>query len=57
LAIFLFSFLGLGNIALRVGKMNEKLLYDGDKMAFTNNPAANSFLTKEYRKGWFHKIA
>jgi hypothetical protein len=46
----------LGNIALRVGKVNEKLLYNGDKMSFTNNAAANSFLTKEYRKGWEHKL-
>lgn len=46
----------LGNIALRVGKMNEKLIYDGAKMSFTNNDIANSFLTKEYRKGWSHTI-
>lgn len=46
----------LGNIALRVGKMNEKLIYDGAKMSFTNNDVANSFLTKEYRKGWSHTL-
>ena len=47
----------LGNIALRVGKMNEKLIYDGAKMRFTNNEQANQFLNKEYRKGWKHTIA
>lgn len=46
----------LGNIALRVGKVNEKLIYDGEKMKFTNNDQANGFLTKEYRKGWFHQL-
>lgn len=46
----------LGNIALRVGKVNEKLIYDGKAMKFTNNQAANGFLTKEYRKGWFHQL-
>jgi hypothetical protein len=46
----------LGNIALRVGKANEKLLYDGANMKFTNNDQANGFLTKEYRKGWFHQL-
>jgi predicted dehydrogenase len=46
----------LGNIALRVGKVNEKLIYDGEKMKFTNNDVANGFLTKEYRKGWFHQL-
>jgi len=25
-------------------------------MKFTNNEQANSFLTKEYRKGWFHQL-
>lgn len=46
----------LGNIALRVGKMNEKLMYDGKNMRFTNSEEANKFLTKEYRKGWEHKL-
>jgi predicted dehydrogenase len=46
----------LGNIALRVGKMNEKLIYDGKNMRFTNSEEANKFLTKEYRKGWEHKL-
>lgn len=46
----------LGNIALRVGKMNEKLNYDGKNMKFTNSEEANKFLTKEYRKGWEHKL-
>jgi hypothetical protein len=39
-----------------VGKVNEKLIYDGEKMKFTNNDVANGFLTKEYRKGWFHQL-
>ena len=46
----------LGNIALRVGKMNEKLMYDGKNMRFTNSEEANKFLTKEYRTGWEHKL-
>ena len=46
----------LGNIALRVGKMNEKLLWDGKNMKFTNSEEANKFVTKEYRKGWDHKL-
>jgi predicted dehydrogenase len=37
----------LGNIAMRVGK---KLLWDGPNMKITNDPAANQFLHREYRK-------
>jgi predicted dehydrogenase len=39
----------LGIAALRA---NSKLHYDGANMRVTNNPAANEFLTREYRKGW-----
>ncbi|MEW6251667.1 MAG: Gfo/Idh/MocA family oxidoreductase [Planctomycetota bacterium] len=39
----------LGNIALRFGR---KLLYDGQKAEFTNLPAANQHISKEYRRGW-----
>jgi predicted dehydrogenase len=39
----------LGNIAMRTGK---KLQWDGPNMKFTNDPSANQFLHREYRKGW-----
>jgi len=39
----------LGNIAMRVGK---KLQWDGPNMKITNDPAANRYLSREYRKGW-----
>jgi predicted dehydrogenase len=39
----------LGNIAVRAQK---KLLWDGAKMEFTNDKAANRMLGREYRKGW-----
>jgi len=39
----------LGIAALRA---NSKLHYDGKNMSVTNNPAANEFLTREYRKGY-----
>jgi predicted dehydrogenase len=42
----------LGNIALRVGKLGEKLEYDAAQMKFTNNEVANSYLNKKYRAGW-----
>jgi len=42
----------LGNIALRVGKLGEKLEYDALNMRFTNNEQANRYLNKAYRKGW-----
>jgi predicted dehydrogenase len=41
----------LGVAALRAGQ-NRKVVYDGDKMEFTNAPDANRFLTREYRAGW-----
>jgi hypothetical protein len=39
----------LGVAALRA---NAKLHYDGTAMRITNYPAANDFLTREYRKGF-----
>lgn len=39
----------LGNIAVR---SNKKLLWDGARMEFTNDPAANQLLRREYRPGW-----
>ena len=39
----------LGNIAVRSQK---KLLWDGVKMEFTNDKAANKLLRREYRQGW-----
>ena len=46
----------LGNVALRLklrGEMaKHKLLWDPEKFEFTNLPAANQFLRREYRTGW-----
>jgi hypothetical protein len=39
----------LGNIAVRT---NKKLLWNGAKMEFTNDKAANKLLHREYRQGW-----
>ena len=39
----------LGGVALRARKMVE---YDTINMKITNNPDANKFLVREYRKGW-----
>jgi hypothetical protein len=39
----------LGGVALRARKMVE---YDTVNMKITNNPDANKFLVREYRKGW-----
>jgi predicted dehydrogenase len=39
----------LGNVAYRVGQAIE---YDPAEMKITNIAAANSFLKKDYRKGW-----
>ncbi|QEG42604.1 Gfo/Idh/MocA family protein [Roseimaritima ulvae] len=46
----------LGNVALR-SQMREPLTraqleWDAEKLTFTNNPAANQFLRREYRDGW-----
>jgi predicted dehydrogenase len=40
----------LGNIGMRVA--GQKLEWDGPNLKFTNNPDANKFLHREYRKGW-----
>lgn len=40
----------LANIAVRFPK--ETLKWDAEKMEFTNNEAANKYLTREYREGW-----
>ncbi len=40
----------MGNIALRMP--GTKLLWDGDKREFSNVPAANRYLGREYRPGW-----
>jgi predicted dehydrogenase len=42
----------LANVAVRLADKNIKLLWDGDKMEFTNLPEANELLHFEYRPGW-----
>ena len=46
----------LGNVALRSqlreDLTHKKLLWDSSKFSFTNHDAANTFLRREYRKGW-----
>jgi predicted dehydrogenase len=42
----------LGVAALRAGP-SQRILYDGVGMAITNIPAANAYLTREYRGGWY----
>ena len=39
----------LGNVAYRVG---TAIHYDPAQMKITNVPAANQYLSKDYRKGW-----
>ena len=39
----------LSNVAVRAQK---KLLWDGPGMKVTNDPAANAFLSRDYRAGW-----
>ncbi len=39
----------LGNVAYRSGKSFK---WDGENMKILDNPAAEKYLTKEYRKGW-----
>ena len=41
----------LGLVALRTGQ-GFKIEYDADNMRVTNSKQANSYLTREYRKGW-----
>jgi len=40
----------LGAVSLRLG--GRRLLWDAAAMKVTNLPAANRYLTREYRKGW-----
>ncbi|HBE41141.1 MAG TPA: gfo/Idh/MocA family oxidoreductase, partial [Bacteroidales bacterium] len=40
----------LGTVAVRVP--DTLLEWDSDKMKFTNNPDAEKFLRRSYRKGW-----
>ena len=40
----------LGSIAVRYPKTT--LLWDADKMQFSNNEDANQYVTREYREGW-----
>lgn len=40
----------LGNIAMRL--QGQQLNWDAEKLRFTNNNAANQFVSKEYRAGW-----
>ena len=42
----------LGVVALRAGQ-SQKIEYDGVGMRITNLPAANAYLTREFRGGWF----
>ena len=44
----------LGVVSLRAGK---KLLYDGENMRVTNDPAANDFLRRDARPGWKSDVA
>jgi hypothetical protein len=39
----------LGTVALRARK---KVLFDSGKMEITNDPGANRYLRRDYRKGW-----
>jgi predicted dehydrogenase len=41
----------LGIVALRAGQ-GRRIDYDGERMAVTNVPEANAYLTREYRAGW-----
>lgn len=41
----------LGVVAMRTGP-GKKITYDGTKGEITNNPSANQYLQREYRKGW-----
>ena len=42
----------LANVAVLMQEQHTKLLWDGEKMEFTNLPEANKHLHKEYRPGW-----
>ncbi len=43
----------LGCVAQRVG---GRLEYNPESMKFTNNDAANAFISKPYRKGWEYRL-
>ena len=40
----------MGNLAVRFP--NRQLLWDGEKMAVTNDPEANAYVRRQYREGW-----
>lgn len=40
----------MGNLAVRFP--NRQLLWNGEKMEVTNDPAANAFVRRQYRAGW-----
>ena len=40
----------MGNLAVRFP--NRQLLWDGQNMQVTNDPAANAFVRRQYRDGW-----
>jgi hypothetical protein len=40
----------LGNVAARTA--GQRLFWDAGNMKITNNPEANKYLSREYRKGW-----
>jgi len=42
----------LANVAVRLAEKNMKLLWDAEKMEFTNLPEANELLHFLYRPGW-----
>jgi hypothetical protein len=42
----------LANIATLMQEHHTKLEWDGEKMEFTNLPAANQLIHKKYRPGW-----
>ena len=41
----------LGVAALRAGQ-GKKVIYDAEKMEFTNAPDANQYLARQFRSGW-----
>ena len=40
----------MGNLAVRFP--NRQLLWDGEKMQVTNEPAADAYVRRQYREGW-----
>jgi predicted dehydrogenase len=40
----------MGNLALR--RLDQKLLWDGENMKFTNDEKANEYVKPNYREGW-----